>query len=71
MFFVARLLFLPLSNAANLFKLNIPTRLQWEENDGYCGEVSLISGGLYFGQYGSQFDTRVMACSRKSALILI
>lgn len=36
----------------------IPPRLQWEANGGYCGEVSLISAGLYFGQYLSQFDAR-------------
>jgi hypothetical protein len=39
----------------------IPPRLQWEANGGYCGEVSLISAGLYYGQYLSQFDARVCA----------
>jgi len=39
---------------------NIPYRLQWRENLGYCGEVSLISAGLYYGQYMSQYDVRAM-----------
>ena len=29
----------------------IPPRLQWNENNGYCGEMSFISAGLYYGQY--------------------
>jgi hypothetical protein len=42
--------------------LQISPRLQWNENQGYCGEVSLISAGLYFGQYISQYDARALAC---------
>ncbi len=43
-------------------KLNeIPPRYQWEHNGGYCGEVSLISAGLYYGQYLSQYDVRAIA----------
>ncbi len=38
-------------------------RLQWNENHGYCGEVSLISAGLYYGQYLSQYDARSLACN--------
>ena len=41
--------------------VNIPPRLQWEANFGYCGEVAMISAGLYFGQYVSQFDARKIA----------
>ncbi len=41
--------------------LDIPPRLQWNANDGYCGEVSLISAGLYFGQYCSQYEARALA----------
>lgn len=40
---------------------DIPTRLQWEGNYGYCGEVSMISAGLYYGQYLSQYDVRAIA----------
>ena len=40
---------------------NIPPRLQWNENYGYCGEVSLISAGLYYGQYISQYEARTLA----------
>jgi hypothetical protein len=39
----------------------IPPRIQWEENYGYCGEVSFISAGLYYGQYLSQYDARAIA----------
>jgi hypothetical protein len=38
--------------------LPIQPRKQWEHNDGYCGEVALISAGLMYGQYVSQFDAR-------------
>ncbi len=41
---------------------DIPPRYQWNSNDGYCGEVSLISAGLYYGQYVSQFDARATVC---------
>lgn len=37
---------------------DIPPRFQWDNNSGYCGEVSLISAGLYYGQYMSQYDAR-------------
>ena len=39
----------------------IEPRYQWEANGGYCGEVSMISAGLYFGQYLSQYDVRTLA----------
>lgn len=39
----------------------IPPRLQWNENNGYCGEVSFITAGLYYGQYLSQYDARAIA----------
>jgi hypothetical protein len=41
--------------------LPIFPRDQWEHNLGYCGEVSLISAGLYYGQYLSQYDVRDLA----------
>jgi hypothetical protein len=40
---------------------NLPARNQWQNNYGYCGEVSMIMGGLYFGQYVSQYDARAIA----------
>lgn len=33
---------------------------QWENNDGYCGEVSLMSAGLAAGQWISQYNTRLV-----------
>lgn len=44
-----------------VFKINTPARYQWIENNGYCGEVSMISAGLYYGQYLSQYDARAIA----------
>jgi hypothetical protein len=46
------------------FKLAIPPRLQWNANGGYCGEVSLISAGLYYGQYVSQYTARQAAIGK-------
>lgn len=39
----------------------LPPRIQWNTNDGYCGEVSFINAGLYYGQYISQYDARALA----------
>ena len=44
---------------AHKWKTNDPIRLQWFQNDGYCGEMSLIMAGLKYGQYISQYDARV------------
>ncbi|NDG39354.1 MAG: hypothetical protein EBY28_08200 [Betaproteobacteria bacterium] len=44
-------------------KLDIPARFQWSANFGYCGETALISAGLYYGQYISQYDARAIASS--------
>ncbi len=33
---------------------------QWESNNGYCGETSLIEAGLSNGQYMSQFNARLI-----------
>jgi hypothetical protein len=43
--------------------LPIAPRYQWDHNYGYCGEVSFISAGLYYGQYLSQYDARRAASS--------
>lgn len=57
--------------SAELYSLNIPPRLQWNANNGYCGEVSLISAGLYFGQYCSQYTARSLSSgSQKKELLL-
>jgi hypothetical protein len=50
---------------SNTWTNNIPSRLQWEANYGYCCEVSLISAGLYYGQYLSQYDARAIASRDK------
>lgn len=39
----------------------LPPRKQWSANYGYCGETSLISAGMSFGQYCSQFTARKAA----------
>jgi len=46
---------------ANSVTLDLPPRLQWEANFGYCGELSFIIAGLHFGQYLSQYDARALA----------
>jgi hypothetical protein len=33
---------------------------QWESNNGYCGETSLMLGGLVNGQWMSQFNARLI-----------
>ncbi len=33
---------------------------QWESNNGYCGEVSLMSAGLASGQWMSQYNARMV-----------
>ena len=40
---------------------DIPARVQWNANFGYCGEVSFIQAGMYYGQYVSQYDARTLA----------
>lgn len=39
----------------------VASRLQWESNFGYCGEVCYIAAGLYYGQYCSQYTARSLA----------
>lgn len=38
----------------------VPSRLHWQNNAGYDGETALISAGLYYGQYVSQYDVRAL-----------
>lgn len=39
----------------------VPQRLQWHQNFGYCGETSYITTGLGLGQYTSQYAMRALA----------
>jgi hypothetical protein len=57
-------------------KLDVPPRLQWMANYGYCGETSMISAGLYYGQYVSQYKARNAASdgvpqSRRGSQLLL
>lgn len=54
----------PVGAADDEFRIPVPPRLQWEANHGYCGEVAMISAGLYYGQYLSQYDARICAIGR-------
>lgn len=45
------------------WRLDIPARFQVENNYGYCGEVSFIEAGLYYGQYFSQYDMRKLSAA--------
>ena len=40
--------------------LPIPARLQWDNNNGYCGECSIQTCALYFGAYVSQYQCRAI-----------
>ena len=42
-------------------RLNIPARIQWPNNDGYCGENSIQMCGLYYGNYISEGLCRKVA----------
>ncbi|MFM6171542.1 MAG: hypothetical protein ACKPB4_05300, partial [Sphaerospermopsis kisseleviana] len=46
------------------WSIDLPLRKQWNANGGYCGEASLISAGMHFGQYCSQFTAREAASPR-------
>ena len=39
-------------------KLDMPPRVQWQDNDGYCGETSVQMAALYYGAYVSQYVAR-------------
>lgn len=54
-----------ISSQTYLQKNDIPPRLEWNANKGYCGEVALISAGLYYGQYMSQYTARAIAIKNK------
>ena len=41
-----------------IFDSELPDRLQWIDNDGYCGEVSCVMALLKSGAYLSQYDVR-------------
>lgn len=51
----------PPTGATYAMSLAIPPRHQWNTNYGYCGETALISAGLYYGQYVSQYTARAAA----------
>ncbi len=57
------LIALLLSSAAFALSQDNPvaSRLQWMHNQGYCGETSLITAALFYGQYLSQYDVRALA----------
>ena len=44
--------------AAASVQLDIPPRLQWDNNNGYCGECSIQQIALYYGTYVSQYRAR-------------
>lgn len=39
-------------------QLDMPSRLQWEEYNGYCGETSVQMAALYYGAWISQYAAR-------------
>jgi type IX secretion system substrate protein/peptidase C39-like protein len=51
--------------------LNIPPRIQWPNNNGYCGENSIQMCGLYYGNYISEFTCRNAAGTQSQVLIYV
>lgn len=41
--------------------LDMPGRLQWDNNNGYCGENSILAIGMYYGNYVSEIVGRRLA----------
>ena len=39
---------------------------QWQSNNGYCGEVSILQGGMNNGLWASQYNVRLL-CGNKSS----
>jgi hypothetical protein len=39
-------------------QLTIPPRLQWDNNNGYCGECSIQQIALFYGTYISEYNVR-------------
>ena len=39
----------------------ILVRWQWLNNAGYCGEIAMVSAGMYYGQYVSEYLARKLA----------
>lgn len=50
-----------MKSSAGARVLSIPTRLQWENGHGYCGETSIQACSLYYGSYISQNEVRKLA----------
>jgi hypothetical protein len=44
--------------AAASVQLDIPPRLQWDNNHGYCGECAIQQIALFYGTYISQYRAR-------------
>jgi hypothetical protein len=49
-----------LSRALASVQFDIPPRLQWDDNSGYCGEVSIGSIALFYGTHISQYRVRAI-----------
>lgn len=50
-------------DSPNTHLLSIPPRFQWENGHGFCGETSIQSISLYYGNYISQNQARKLAGS--------
>ena len=61
LFLVATLSISCVLGSSYVWDSEIPARLQWLHNDGYCGEVSTIMAMLKYGQYMSQYDFRAIS----------
>ncbi len=66
MFKVLAILFPFLAAAVNTQTNDLPPRIQWSANSGYCGETGMVTAGLYYGQYMSQYDVRALVTDSHS-----
>jgi len=59
--FVVLLILFSQAKAQFSESLNIPGRLQWQNANGYCGEMSIQMIGMYYGDYISEDVCRTVA----------
>jgi hypothetical protein len=43
----------------------IVPRWQWLNNAGYCGEIAMITAGMHYGQYTSEYTARQLASGQQ------
>ena len=57
--------------AGSEVRLDIPARLQWDNNYGYCGETSIQMSALYYGAWVSQYVVRAVGGAGQGSQLLL